>query len=228
MEQRNVISYQIDQNVISVFRSIKFLYISIICTCLSIVMAYDNNTYTSSLFSTTQIYIWIELFGLILHVFKQCSRRVKKAIRLLSLLVKGAWINMTFFGLIDLFYEENRTFFYYFCGYLYITNVIYILILFTYLICFYKIFNNNNEERNSVRSAIVNDVSEIELFSKLTGLKNETMCSICFEDFQNNDTVRILPCNHYYHDNCISKWFETKTTCPICRYDLTEEPVYKN
>ena len=35
-------------------------------------------------------------------------------------------------------------------------------------------------------------------------------CQICFEDYQVADNVTTLDCNrtHYFHTECISKWFE--------------------
>ena len=42
-------------------------------------------------------------------------------------------------------------------------------------------------------------------------------CPICFEKI--NDGIQ-LKCAHMYHDDCIQHWFEKKTTCPMCRYDI--------
>jgi Ring finger domain len=28
------------------------------------------------------------------------------------------------------------------------------------------------------------------------------------------------PCNHYFHEECLVKWFETKPECPTCRKAL--------
>jgi hypothetical protein len=41
-------------------------------------------------------------------------------------------------------------------------------------------------------------------------------CSICTEDFQETDIVRILPCKHIYHRRCIDPWLLDFTgTCPL-------------
>ena len=55
----------------------------------------------------------------------------------------------------------------------------------------------------------------------------DTLCSICREQIKNNDVVKkIKKCNHFYHLTCIDKWFERKSTCPVCRKDVgVEEPV---
>jgi hypothetical protein len=46
-------------------------------------------------------------------------------------------------------------------------------------------------------------------------------CSICIEDFKNNDNIIRLSCNHNYHYDCILEWFKSNPlpNCPICRDD---------
>jgi hypothetical protein len=41
-------------------------------------------------------------------------------------------------------------------------------------------------------------------------------CRICFEEFAASDMVRVLPCNHIFHDPCIDEWFGLRRTCPLC------------
>lgn len=46
----------------------------------------------------------------------------------------------------------------------------------------------------------------------------EILCSICYENFNVNDMITTLPgCKHKFHYNCISNWFTTRPTCPMCR-----------
>ncbi len=45
-------------------------------------------------------------------------------------------------------------------------------------------------------------------------------CSVCWEDFKLNESVRQLNCDHLYHDPCIVPWLELHGTCPVCRYKL--------
>lgn len=52
-------------------------------------------------------------------------------------------------------------------------------------------------------------------------IKIEEPCNICMEEYTLNDVLKQLPCNHYYHKDCISKWLcNEKTTCPMCRKDV--------
>ncbi|KAL3620452.1 hypothetical protein CASFOL_035364 [Castilleja foliolosa] len=53
-------------------------------------------------------------------------------------------------------------------------------------------------------------------------------CSICMEDFEIKSdtalTVNELPCEHYFHKDCIVKWLQRSNTCPLCRYKLPVDP----
>jgi len=51
----------------------------------------------------------------------------------------------------------------------------------------------------------------------------ETKCSICLLDYENNDELRKLVCSHFFHKKCIDNWFNSSTTCPICRKDVKEK-----
>jgi len=48
----------------------------------------------------------------------------------------------------------------------------------------------------------------------------EGTCGVCLENFKWLDNLVELPCKHTYHSGCIMRWFETKCTCPTCRFKL--------
>jgi hypothetical protein len=50
--------------------------------------------------------------------------------------------------------------------------------------------------------------------------ETERQCPICITNFMLAESIVQLPCLHLYHDHCISPWFQTHTTCPLCRHDL--------
>ncbi|KAI8884823.1 hypothetical protein K501DRAFT_312353 [Backusella circina FSU 941] len=44
-----------------------------------------------------------------------------------------------------------------------------------------------------------------------------TSCVICLDSFEPGNILRVLPCNHEYHKNCIDTWLTGKNaTCPLC------------
>lgn len=46
-------------------------------------------------------------------------------------------------------------------------------------------------------------------------------CSICTDEFQKGQELRVLPCNHKFHPDCVDPWLlNVSGTCPLCRIDL--------
>ena len=64
--------------------------------------------------------------------------------------------------------------------------------------------------------------------SKYTDLEDKikTMnisCTVCQDDFNAEDKVRILPCEHLYHPDCIDDWLKSHSyKCPCCRKPAAE------
>lgn len=58
-------------------------------------------------------------------------------------------------------------------------------------------------------------------------LKDGTLeCTICLCEFCEGEKMRFLPkCNHGFHVDCIDMWFQSHSTCPLCRNAIstTEE-----
>ncbi|CAF3546405.1 unnamed protein product [Fusarium graminearum] len=56
-----------------------------------------------------------------------------------------------------------------------------------------------------------------------------TACSICTEDFVEGVKLRMLPCRHLYHPQCIDPWLTNRSrTCPLCRVNFTTSTVKKS
>ncbi|KAM0686756.1 hypothetical protein COBT_002015 [Conglomerata obtusa] len=60
--------------------------------------------------------------------------------------------------------------------------------------------------------------------------KNDANCTICLTDYRENDPIKMLPCKHHFHKDCIDEWFNVDDICPLCKkpinllYDLVEQP----
>lgn len=48
--------------------------------------------------------------------------------------------------------------------------------------------------------------------------KDGLECSVCLSEVTQGEKTRLLPkCNHGFHVQCIDMWFQSHSTCPICR-----------
>uniref|UniRef100_A0A3Q2PFM0 RING-type domain-containing protein n=1 Tax=Fundulus heteroclitus TaxID=8078 RepID=A0A3Q2PFM0_FUNHE len=48
-------------------------------------------------------------------------------------------------------------------------------------------------------------------------------CAVCLEPFNNNQCLRVLPCRHEYHRDCIDPWLLLQHTCPLCKRSILGE-----
>ncbi|KAK1315378.1 E3 ubiquitin ligase BIG BROTHER [Acorus calamus] len=47
------------------------------------------------------------------------------------------------------------------------------------------------------------------------------VCAVCLQDFGvEEEEIRRTSCGHLYHGECIFRWLEKSSTCPICRFDM--------
>jgi len=47
------------------------------------------------------------------------------------------------------------------------------------------------------------------------------VCGVCLVDFDNGDQLRVLPCGHRFHRECIDHWLlNSSTVCPVDKGDL--------
>ncbi|CAL0302212.1 unnamed protein product [Lupinus luteus] len=48
--------------------------------------------------------------------------------------------------------------------------------------------------------------------------KDGLECAVCLCDVVEGEKTRVLPkCNHGFHVDCIDMWFQSHSTCPLCR-----------
>ncbi|XP_031478831.1 E3 ubiquitin-protein ligase ATL59-like [Nymphaea colorata] len=46
-------------------------------------------------------------------------------------------------------------------------------------------------------------------------------CAVCLARFEDSDLLHLLPkCKHSFHVQCIDKWLENHSSCPICRQNI--------
>jgi hypothetical protein len=73
----------------------------------------------------------------------------------------------------------------------------------------------------------VNRGLNIEQFDKLPlkkyrkeKFKGNYQCIICMEEFIEKEKVKLLPCGHIFHINCIKQWLLKEKNCPFCKSEI--------
>ncbi|CAI9765383.1 unnamed protein product [Fraxinus pennsylvanica] len=71
-----------------------------------------------------------------------------------------------------------------------------------------------------LQPSVISAISTVK-YKKGDGLIEGTDCSVCLNEFQEDETLRLLPkCNHAFHISCIDTWFSSHTNCPMCRASI--------
>ena len=92
-------------------------------------------------------------------------------------------------------------------------------------------FNNqdlrahNNEGLNFHE---LNRLKQMKFDKNEANIRNKT-CSICLNDFVDNENLIKLPeCDHLFHNECIIDWLKMHLICPYCRCDIRNALQHEN
>ncbi|KAI0988358.1 hypothetical protein GJ496_000421 [Pomphorhynchus laevis] len=87
---------------------------------------------------------------------------------------------------------------------------------------FYHINTYSNTESNHLRCRI-NEAKILSLLEFLPcyeyqakGKEEDEECVICMSEFTNGDHIRMLPCMHSFHRECVDNWLKKSFFCPSC------------
>ena len=88
------------------------------------------------------------------------------------------------------------------------------------------VFRQNTDNLSPV--PVVPTAQEVREATLVTSIEpaRETVCAVCQDHTPPQDASAdwriIRHCNHRFHKDCIDRWFEQKTFCPVCRYDIRD------
>ena len=68
----------------------------------------------------------------------------------------------------------------------------------------------------------INALPKKKVTADMMGNDGKVECSICMDDVEVGTEVTTLPCDHWFHDDCISHWLKEHDTCPHCRKPISE------
>lgn len=68
-----------------------------------------------------------------------------------------------------------------------------------------------------LQQSIIDSIAVFK-YKKGEGLIEGTECSVCLNEFQEDESLRFLPkCSHAFHIPCIDTWLRSHKNCPLCR-----------
>ena len=70
------------------------------------------------------------------------------------------------------------------------------------------------QEMLKIRDRINNFKNCCEVFYNT---ENNSICSICLENMDNQYVIKIKNCSHSYHHKCLKLWICKSDNCPLCR-----------
>jgi hypothetical protein len=88
---------------------------------------------------------------------------------------------------------------------------------------FVNIINFPLNTSHTTTENILEKNTKVILYKELSdNLKSKyETCFICLGDFDKDDTIREIKCEHIFHKDCIDPWLLKESyTCPVCRSDI--------
>ena len=89
------------------------------------------------------------------------------------------------------------------------------------------VFGNSHYDSAPHDENVLSDLIDITFKNISKGVKEgNEKCVICYDNFKENENVKMTSCFHIFHFKCIKKWVESREEltespdCPICRRKL--------
>ena len=107
-------------------------------------------------------------------------------------------------------------------------NIFFSLVILTFtsvqlVKCYYRIenyivnrINERNQRINNRRPLNINSINTLVVCEELP----DNTCSVCLEEFKEDDIIKKLNCNHIFHKDCLEPWLNNNRNCPLCRQNI--------
>lgn len=77
------------------------------------------------------------------------------------------------------------------------------------------------ERMGSVNKGLSKEIIDkipVEKFSRYKF--SDDKCIICQYEFKVNEMLKVLPCKHCFHPDCIEEWLKNQKLCPFCKGEI--------
>lgn len=69
----------------------------------------------------------------------------------------------------------------------------------------------------------ISALPKVQVDQTMLGSDGKAECSICMDAVEKGETVTMLPCKHWFHEQCIGAWLSEHDTCPHCRKGIVPQ-----
>ena len=85
------------------------------------------------------------------------------------------------------------------------------------------------DDEEEVQQADTNPVAQAQdcnkdCFEKVFSRFQDYRCAVCMDNFEAEDVLHLLPCEHYFHCDCTTGWLADHNSCPICKVRVAASP----
>lgn len=67
---------------------------------------------------------------------------------------------------------------------------------------------------------LISQLNHSDSVPELALQPDDSECCICLYKYVDGAELCVLPCNHHFHNGCISKWLRINATCPLCKFNI--------
>lgn len=77
------------------------------------------------------------------------------------------------------------------------------------------------EKMGNVSKGLDEEISKkIKVKKYKNNIYEDDKCVICQFEFKNDESIKLLPCKHIFHIECIDEWLKNQKICPYCKSEI--------
>ena len=80
--------------------------------------------------------------------------------------------------------------------------------------------NNPNSAPGPASAAAIAALPKEKINKSMLGSDGKAECSVCMDAVDVGEEVTMLPCKHWFHEDCVGAWLKEHDTCPHCRQGI--------
>ncbi|KAL8699262.1 MAG: hypothetical protein Q9201_006106 [Fulgogasparrea decipioides] len=80
--------------------------------------------------------------------------------------------------------------------------------------------HNGSSAPGPASAAAISALPKKAVTKEMLGSDGKAECSVCMDNVELGDEVTVLPCQHWFHGECVGAWLKEHDTCPHCRQGI--------